>query len=233
MNRRVAGIVPVLFLALFFLATAAGCALPGGHPSANSLRKTAIEWIEAAPCKGAVKESVNDSWIIGDHGELIQWRSAGPWEWTYEQEEEAFYVSDPLDEASSPIVITKDWLETEGAYEQVAQIVGALAESLATNPYAVLRAGEVINPLVFESQDRREWYCGAEAELADVLRPYFPREVVQNLLADEPDRRLHVTYTISKEGRVLETTQVSESSRAPQTQIVCTWVRLSPAPTGK
>lgn len=91
----------------------------------------------------------------------------------------------------------------------------------------------MIDPLLFESQDRREWYCGAEAELVDVLLPYLPPEVVRNLLADEPDRRLHVTYTISNQGRALDTTQLSESSRAPQTQIVWTWVRLGPAPSGK
>ncbi len=223
---RRAGIL--VLLSLLLLVAAPGCALPGGHPSANSLRKAAIEWIEAEPRRGSVTGSATDSWSVGDSGGLIQWRSTGPWDWTYDQDERAFYVFDPREEGTSLILITKDWLETEGAYEQVAQIVDALAESLATCPYAVLRAGEVINPLVFESEDKRAWYCSAQAPLAEVLQPYFPEEVVETLSADKPDSDVSVSYLVLKEGRALQTTQVRQGSSPSTPQIICTWDRLGP-----
>ncbi len=185
--------------------------------------------MEGAPCEGSVKESATDSWVIGEGGSLVQWRSAGPWEWTYHDDSGAFYLYDPRHHDAPPVVIAKDWLETEGAYEQVAPIVDALADSLATCPYAVLKAGEVINPLVFESDDGEAWYCSAQALLTDVLKPYFPRQVVEKLSARDPDGYLNVGFYVTKDTRALQTTQIRQEPSPPAPEIVCTWIRLGPS----
>jgi len=64
--RSRAGRLVGLVLLLALAAAASACAFPYGstHPSADSLRKSAVSWIEAEPCQAVDAGDTGDYWII-------------------------------------------------------------------------------------------------------------------------------------------------------------------------